>query len=132
MAKAVEFTNVRIFQEETNRMPNFALHELAHAYHDRELPKGFGNENIVAAFARAKENGKYNKVERHLGNGRKNTFEKAYALTSPMEYFAESTEAYFSRNDFFPFNREQLEKHDPEMFQLLEKLWKTGEAAPPR
>ena len=27
----VLFTNVRIFEEETRRMPNFALHELAHA-----------------------------------------------------------------------------------------------------
>ena len=42
-----------------------------------------------------------------------------------MEYFAESTEAYFSRNDFFPFTREELKKHDPAMFELLAKLWVT-------
>ena len=47
----------------------------------------------AAAYARAKESGKYDKVERHLGNGRPNTFEKAYAMTNPMEYFAETTEA---------------------------------------
>jgi hypothetical protein len=35
MARAVEFTNVRIFAKETDRMPNFVLHELAHAYHFR-------------------------------------------------------------------------------------------------
>lgn len=40
-----------------------------------------------------------------------------------MEYFAETTEAYFTRNDFFPFNRAELQSHDPEMLQLLEKLW---------
>ena len=123
MAKGIEFTNIRIFEAETNRMPNFALHELAHAYHDRELPKGFGNPEIQAAFARAKDSGRYDKVERSLGNGKPNKFEKAYALTNPMEYFAETTEAYFSRNDFFPFTREQLKKHDPDMVELLEKLW---------
>ena len=37
MAKGVEFTNIRDFEAETRRMPNFALHELAHAYHDRVL-----------------------------------------------------------------------------------------------
>ncbi len=123
MAKCVEFTNIRIFQEETNRMPNFALHELAHAYHDRELPKGFSNEAIASAFVRAKESKTYDKVERHLGNGRPNTFEKAYAMTTPMEYFAEVTEAYFTRNDFFPFTKEELKKHDPAIYELLGKLW---------
>jgi Mlc titration factor MtfA (ptsG expression regulator) len=129
MARGVEFNNVRIYQKEVNRMPWFVLHELAHAYHDRELPGGFGNREIVAAYARAKDSGKYDKVERHFGNGRPNTFEKAYALTNPMEYFAEATEAYFSRNDFFPFTRDELKKHDPAMFELLGKVW--GVAAHP-
>jgi putative heme-binding domain-containing protein len=123
MARGVEFTNVRIYQQEVNRMPWFVLHELAHAYHDRDLPKGFANPDIVAASVRAKESGKYDKVERHFGNGRPNTVERAYAMTNPMEYFAEATEAYFGRNDFFPFTRDELKKHDPDMFALLGKLW---------
>jgi len=41
-----------------------------------------------------------------------------------MEYFAETTEAFFSRNDFFPFTREELHQHDPEMETLLERVWK--------
>ena len=131
MAKAVEFTNVRIYQEEVNRMPWFVLHELTHSYHDRELPKGFANPDVTAAYARAKGSGKYDKVERHFGNGRPNTFEKAYAMTTPMEYFAETTEAYFGRNDFFPFTRDALKKHDPDMFELLGKLWQVeAEPAP--
>ncbi len=123
MAKAVEFTNVRTFAAEVNRMPWFVLHELAHAYHDRELPKGFGNPEVAAAYARAKDAGKYDRVERHFGNGRPNTFEKAYAMTSAMEYFAETTEAFFGRNDFFPFTRDDLKKHDPDMVVLLGRLW---------
>ncbi len=122
MEKAVEFTNVRIFERETKRMPNFALHELAHAYHDRVLPKGFGHEEIKAAFEKAKASGMYDRVEQRFGDGRSANV-RAYAITNPMEYFAESSEAYFSTNDFFPFNREQLAKHDPEMFALLKKLW---------
>lgn len=123
MAKGIEFTNIRIFEADMKRMPNFALHELAHAFHDRELLKGFDNKEIQAAFVRAKDSKSYDKVERKFGNGKPNTFEKAYAMTNPMEYFAETTEAYFSRNDFFPFIREQLKKHDPDMFDLLMKLW---------
>lgn len=44
-------------------------------------------------------------------------------MTSPFEYFVETTEAYFSRNDFFPFTRDELKQHDPAMFALLTKLW---------
>jgi hypothetical protein len=108
MAKAVEFTNIRIFERETKRMPNFALHELAHAYHDRVLPAGFRNEEIIATFENAKAKGLYNQVEQRFGDGRSATGQ-AYAITSPMEYFAECSEAYFSTNDFFPFNREELQ-----------------------
>ena len=138
MAKGVEITDVRDFEAETRRMPNFILHELAHGYHDRVLPGGFGNAQIKAAYDRAKASGSYDKVERWFGNGRPNTRERAYAMTNPMEYFAESTEAFFSRNDFYPFTRAELKQHDPEMEKLLERLWnsaapsaKTGQVTPP-
>jgi outer membrane protein assembly factor BamB len=123
MAQGVEFSGVHDFEAEMQRMPNFALHELAHAYHFRSLPEGFDNEEIKTAYRRAKESGKYNRVERTFGNGKPGAFERAYAITNAMEYFAETTEAYFSRNDFFPFTREELLRHDPEMHTLLEKLW---------
>lgn len=121
MAKGVEFTNVRIFAEETDRMPCFALHELAHGYHDRVL--GFDHAEIKAAYDRAKTAGSYEKVERWFGKGRPNTHERAYAMTTAREYFAETTEAFFGRNDFFPFVREELEKHDAPMAALLQRLW---------
>lgn len=121
MAKSVEVTNVRTFAQEMNRMPNFMLHELAHAYHDRVL--GFEHRKIQAAFEQAKSSGRYDRVERWHGNGRPNTQERAYAMTDAKEYFAELTEAYFSRNDFYPFTRDELAKHDPDMFVLLLRLW---------
>ena len=123
MARGVEFSNVRIFEAETKRMPNFTLHELAHAYHDRFLAGAFENGEIRELYERARRSGTYDRVERTFGGSRPNTFERAYAMTNPMEYFAETTEAFFSRNDFFPFNREELERHDPAMAALLPKLW---------
>ena len=122
MARGVEFTDVRNFERETRRMPNFTLHELAHAYHDRVLEDGFGNVRIRESFENAKKQGLYDKVEQRFGDGRSAQV-KAYAMSNPMEYFAECTEAFFSTNDFFPFNREQLEKHDPEAVALLNDLW---------
>lgn len=129
MARAVEFTNVRIFAEETVRMPNFVLHELAHAYHDRFLPDGFANAAIKKAYDAAVASGRYDKVERRNGTGRPPSFERAYALSTPQEYFAEATEAFFSRNDFFPFTKDDLRRHDPEMATALEDLWSLGDAA---
>jgi len=125
MAKGVEFTNIRIFEHETRRMPNFALHELAHSYHDRVLPKCFNNPEIKAAYERAKASGKYDRVDHWRGNGKPNNFERAYAMANPMEFFAENTEAFFGRNDFFPFTRDELKKYDPETFALVEKLWRS-------
>lgn len=120
MEKAIEFTNVRIFEAECRRMPNFALHELAHAFHDRVL--GFENPEIEAVFQKARAAGKYDRVQRQDSAGRKR-LDKAYAMTNAKEYFAELTEALFTRNDFFPFNRAELQKHDPEAETLLVRLW---------
>ncbi|XZE42985.1 hypothetical protein SH467x_002527 [Pirellulaceae bacterium SH467] len=130
MARGVEFSGVENFEAEMKRMPNFALHELAHAYHFRFLPRGFQNEEIQNAFSNAKSRGIYERVERSFGNDSPNTFERAYGMSNAMEYFAETTEAYFSRNDFYPFTREELQRHDPAMHALLEKLWGVR-ASPP-
>ena len=71
---------------------------------------------------KANASGKYDSVERQDSEGRKR-MDRAYAMTDPQEYFAESTEAFFSRNDFFPYNRDELKQHDPGMLELLTKLW---------
>ncbi|MEK6235885.1 MAG: hypothetical protein N2C14_14345 [Planctomycetales bacterium] len=120
MVKGVEFTNVRMFAAETRRMPNFALHELAHAYHDQVL--SFKHKEVAAAYERAKAGGKYDRVLRQDSEGKKR-HDRAYALTNPMEYFAESTESLFVKNDFQPFDKDELISHDPVMFKLLKRLW---------
>jgi hypothetical protein len=40
-----------------------------------------------------------------------------------MEYFAETTEAYFGCNDFHPFVKGELMKVDPGGFELMESIW---------
>ena len=65
-----------------------------------------------------KKKGIYDKVL--LYTGRK---VRHYGLSNHKEYFAESTEAYFGVNDFYPFVRAELKEYDPGMFALLEKVW---------
>lgn len=101
-----------------HRQPWAVLHELAHAYHFHFMEGGHGNKEVAALHKKIKENGTYDQVL-HI-NGR---MVDHYALTNPMEYFAESTEAYFGTNDFYPFVRSELKEHDPEMFALLKKVW---------
>jgi len=48
---------------------------------------------------------------------------KHYAATNQMEFFAESSEAYFGQNDFYPFVRAELKVSDPETFSLMEAIW---------
>lgn len=96
--------------------PWCVLHELAHAYHDQVL--GFDDKDVRSAYESAKAGGKYDEVLHIQGHRTKH-----YALTTPMEYFAELSEAYFGTNDFYPFVRGELKEHDPEMHGLLEKIW---------
>jgi hypothetical protein len=129
MVKGVEFTNIDNFEAETRRMPNFALHELAHAYHDQFLEESFRNPQLRKAFESAKASGKYDNVERQDSEGNKRQ-DRAYAMTNPQEYFAESTEAFFTRNDFFPYDYAELLRHDPEMCKLLTQLWGVTDVPP--
>jgi len=98
--------------------PYVILHELAHAYHDQVLEGGFKNKAILDAYNEVKEKGIYEKVLLYTSRTVKH-----YALTTPMEYFAESTEAYLGVNDFYPFVRAELKEHDPRMFELQKKIW---------
>lgn len=96
--------------------PYVVLHELAHGYHDQYL--SFDNPKIRNVFEHAKEQKLYENVL--LYTGRK---VRHYALTNHKEYFAESTEAYFGVNDFYPFVRAELKEYDPKMYELLKKIW---------
>ena len=117
-ASCVELANARNFLKWTKDQPWMVLHELAHGFHHQFITRGFDNPEIKAALERAKQERLYESVLRSDGSQ-----ERAYAATNPMEYFAESTEAFFGTNDFYPFVRAELGRYDPLVHDLLKKLW---------
>jgi hypothetical protein len=115
--RGVEINNLKNFAGWSKKtQPWMVLHELAHAYHFTVLGERY--EPLHAAYKQAMERKLYESVEFVRGGKR-----KAYATTNAAEYFAESSEAYFGKNDFFPFDRAELEKHDPVGFAMLKKAW---------
>lgn len=96
--------------------PMVVLHELAHAYHDEIL--GFDDPRILAAYRNAMDKGLYKKVLTYSGKE-----VEAYAATNEKEYFAEATEAYFYRNDFYPFLGSELKQYDPVGYDLMVEIW---------
>jgi hypothetical protein len=117
-AGGVEVANaVRFVRWSRDGQPWMLLHELAHAYHFTVL--GPDDPGVKDAHRRAVDGKRYDAVD-HVDGGKPR---KAYALTDDKEYFAELSEAYFGRNDFYPFTREDLKTHDPEGYRLMESTW---------
>lgn len=119
-AQCVEINNLKNFVAWSQKtQPYMILHELAHSYHFTVLGDKYGP--LQDAYKQAMERKLYDSVEFVHGGKR-----KAYAATNPAEYFAELSEAYFGKNDFFPFTRDELEKHDPVGFELMKQAWGTS------
>jgi len=102
------------------RHPFVVFHELAHGYDYHFIGKGkdYGNKESQANYERMMKEGKYEKVkiwDDGVGSH--------YARTDRMEYWAESTEAYFAVNDIYPFVRAELREHDPQMARFIERYW---------
>jgi len=115
-AGGVELANPETFLRWTHEQPWMVLHELAHGYHDQVL--GHDQKEIRECYERAVASKSYESVL--YFDGRK---VRHYALSNEKEYFAECTEAFFGTNDFYPFVRAELKAHDPQMHDLLKKLW---------
>ena len=119
--RGVEIQNLRNYLDwTTGPQPWALLHEFAHKYHHEVL--GPNHEEVRKCYESAMARGLYRSVS-HV-SGKK---EVAYATADRFEYFAELTEAYFGKNDFFPFTREELRRHDPRGFALMEACWETGQ-----
>jgi dipeptidyl-peptidase-4 len=118
LAKKVHIPRARALldRQQMFKHPMVVLHELAHAYHDQVL--GFDYPPVIETYEEAKKAGIYEKVLLFTGE-----YVGHYALTDHKEYFAEGTEAYFYRNDFYPFVRAELKEHDPKLHDLLEEIW---------
>ncbi len=121
-ARSVEVSNARAFVAHTLDQPSMVLHEFAHAWHHNFTEDGYDNARIAEAHEAAQDSGKYDEVLHISGRTQRH-----YGLTSPMEHFAELSEAYFGVNDFEPFVRGQLQHFDPEGYALIEEKWGLAE-----
>ena len=123
-AGAIEISNIKNFINWTNKnQPFLVLHELAHGYHHSMSNNDANRLAITEAYQNAISSNLYKNVAYDLGNGNYSTSQEAYALTSEGEYFAELTEAFFGQNDYFPFDKEDLENYDSVGFKALEMAW---------
>lgn len=118
LTKKVHITKAEdlLSRQQMLKHPAVILHELAHAYHDLIL--GFDEPRILKAYHEAMNEGIYEKCLLYTGD-----YVKHYGCTNHKEYFAESTEAYFYHNDFYPFVAAELREHDPRAFALMVEIW---------
>ncbi|MCC7495300.1 MAG: hypothetical protein IT204_23325 [Fimbriimonadaceae bacterium] len=116
LARSVQLTNARNLLAWTRQQPWMICHELAHAWHHQVV--GYDNAELRQAFEAAQAAGNYAQVL--LYDGRRT---RHYALNNVQEYWAEATEAYFGRNDFYPFVNAELREHDPALHALVGRLW---------
>ena len=118
LTKKVHITRAAelISRSQMLKHPFVILHELAHAYHDQFL--GFDHPGILQAYKEAMKGGLYDKALLY-----DSTEVKHYGATDHKEYFSEATEAYFYHNDFYPFVRAELKRHDPRGYAEMERIW---------
>ena len=118
-SKTVDVVNMKSLTEEHQPKRDSGrcvlMHEFAHAVHDQLI--GREDPTVKSAFAQAMERRLYDKGQ--------------YATTNAMEFFAELTCAYLDRLNYFPATREDLEKHDPTTYKLMQKVWGAGLRKPP-
>lgn len=117
MARSVVLGNARNLVEWPRWQPFMVMHELAHAWHHQVL--GYDYKPVLNAYRQAVESKTYEQVLQIQGQTKRH-----YGLNNPQEFFAESTEAYFGVNDFYPFVKPELKVHDPETFRVVEEAWK--------
>jgi len=112
--------SVKTHVGDSYRHPFVIFHELAHGYDFHFIGKGrsYGNKECQANYERMMKEGKYEKVK--IWHGRTGSH---YGRSNRMEYWAESSEAYFAVNDIYPFVRAELREHDPKMARFVERYW---------
>jgi hypothetical protein len=116
MEKSVEIKSMRNFIDWQGDQPYMVLHEFAHAHQDQ-----FGfvlQAKLTAAYDAALASGKYNSIA-YVRGGKL----RAYAMNNKTEYFAELTEAYFGKNDYYPFTKEDLKEFDPAGYKIMQEAW---------
>ncbi len=120
--KSVAITNISNFIAWTKlNQPYMVWHELAHAYHHQAL--GWTYAPIVNAYNTAMSKKLYANVSYNPGGGLPTYYRRAYAATNYMEYFSEISEAFFGRNDFYPFIKTDLQRYDTAGYNVATSIW---------
>ncbi|MBC8216859.1 MAG: hypothetical protein H8E73_00185, partial [Planctomycetes bacterium] len=114
--RSIEIGNTERFRQWQGLQQFAVLNQLARAYYDQALSKK--TKKIKEAWQKALDGGKHDSVLRFDGKHVRHP-----ALTSPVEFFAETTEAYYGVNDHYPFLQFETRQYDPNTCLLLEELW---------
>ena len=116
----IGLTSAKTFIRKSYHQPWVVFHELTHCYDHRFLrsDKSYDKYKLDEVYNNAMEKGIYDAVL-----CRYSLSTKHYGANNRGEYFAESSEAYFGANDFYPFVRAELKEYDPDMYYLLQNLW---------
>jgi hypothetical protein len=121
--QAVEITSARTYLDWRRHQASMVLHELAHALMHQEVWSE--RRRVEAALAAVRERGIYDRTLRWSG-----AEDRHYALNDLNEYFAETTEALYGVNDFYPFVRAELLEVDPLGAALVQSLWEERPSDP--
>lgn len=116
----IGLTSAKTFIQKSYHQPWVVFHELTHCYDHRFLrsDKSYTKYELDEVYYNAMEKGIYDTVLCRYSPSTKH-----YGANNRGEYFAESSEAYFGANDFYPFVRAELKEYDPDMYYLLQNLW---------
>jgi hypothetical protein len=109
-------TGVDLRVRELDPRKPIILHELLHAYHDRQLPSGFKNPDVESFFERGKTTG---------------WPADSYMMSNNREFFAVTASVYlFGDIPRPPESRSQLRAKQPRYYQWLAALFDDGHPRP--
>jgi hypothetical protein len=117
MYQNIEILDATDYSRVAFLLPDLLLHEFAHAYMHRVLPRSVRGD-LTSVYFDAVKSHVYDSVEHRHGRRA-----RAYALKNIDEYFAEGSVAFFDTNQAFPFTRAELQAVDPELENILTGLW---------
>ncbi|KPK46475.1 MAG: hypothetical protein AMK72_09835 [Planctomycetes bacterium SM23_25] len=109
--QCVEFSRAAAYANRAHREVGVVFHELAHAYHDRVL--GFDDPEVLAAYNRAVAGTAYPPRD--------------WARSNKTEFFCAVTQRYFGHQE----ERDQLKERDPQVVELLKRIWGEPKRVPP-
>ena len=93
------------------------VHELSHSWHYFDW--GTNYPILKETWLSSRQKGLYLSQRDIKGK----LLKPAYATTNEREYFSELSATYFVGGDYFPFNKAELKKYDPQGYAMVERVW---------